>query len=532
MGLSVRAWSAQAVRLFLLACALGAGPAGAQTEPPRFDVFEYAVEGNTVLEVQAIERAVYPFLGPERTIDDVQAARAALEKAYRDRGWGTVSVDIPEQRVGDGPVRLQVLEGRVSRTRVTGAKWFSQGWILEKVPAAAEGEVPHFPTLQAQLGTVNRTADRRVTPLLRPGRNPGTTEVDLQVEDALPLHGSVELNNKASANTTQARLAAALRYDNLFQRDHSIALQAQVSPQDRREVQVLSATYSMPAGEVGQDTLLLSVTRSDSEVPAGVGSTVVFGKGTIWGLRRNLTLGLAPGAYHLLSFGAEYKDFSETLDIGDGTGFATPVRYLPLSLSYTGIVDGDGGRRWQFGAGLTAGFSGLVNRDSEFADKRFGARGSFSLLKFDLGLDAPLPWAGWGLRAALNGQLSGDPLISNEQFVVGGADSVRGYLESAAAGDFGLRAALELRSPNWAGKDSAWLRALSGHAFVEGAAVELREPLPEQQKRFSIAGAGFGLRMATRPLGSLSLDLGWALRPVGRTERGDLRVHAAGSVEF
>ncbi len=93
-------------------------------EPPgdarvlKFDVFEYRVEGNTVLSAEAIERAVYPMLGEGRTADDVEAARAALEKAYRDAGYGTVSVDTPEQSVASGVINLQVVQGTVSRLRV------------------------------------------------------------------------------------------------------------------------------------------------------------------------------------------------------------------------------------------------------------------------------------------------------------------------------------------------------------------------------------------------------------------------------
>src|SRR4051794_14215318 len=56
----------------------------------RIDVHEYRIDGNTVLEAGDIELAVEPFLGPQRTIDDIQQARTALEAAYRKRGYETV----------------------------------------------------------------------------------------------------------------------------------------------------------------------------------------------------------------------------------------------------------------------------------------------------------------------------------------------------------------------------------------------------------------------------------------------------------
>ena len=52
----------------------------------RFNVMEYQVAGNTVLPNLAIEQAVYPWLGESKTIDDIDHARASLEKAYRDAG--------------------------------------------------------------------------------------------------------------------------------------------------------------------------------------------------------------------------------------------------------------------------------------------------------------------------------------------------------------------------------------------------------------------------------------------------------------
>jgi len=516
--------------------AADAAAARSDSAEPTFDIFEFVVVGNSVLAVEDIERAVYPFLGEKRVIADVEAARSALERVYHERGYGSSGVDIPEQRVAGGVVTLKVVEARIVRTRVTGASYFSQGYILEKVGAGAAGEVPHFPTLQAQLGAVNRTADRRVTPLLRPGKEPGTTELDLAVEDHLPLHGSVELSNRASPNTSQTRLAASLRYDNLFQRDHSLALQAQASPERTGEVKVFSATYTAPMGEIGQDSLLASYTRSNSNVAAGIGGTNVLGKGQIWGLRRGFTLGLKEREYHVLTLSADYKDYDETVDFGEGQGFNTPITYLPLGVSLLSLVDDDQGR-WQIGASLSLGLNGIVNRQSEFASKRFDGRADYALLKLDLGREQKLPWNGLSLKVDLGVQIAGQPLISNEQFVVGGVDSVRGYLESAAAGDQGVRASIELRSAELAAADSGWLRSLRAHLFVDGAATWLHDPLKNadgslQDHRAGLLGTGFGLRLAARPAGSLALDFAWALHPLGNTRRGDFRLHASGGVEF
>ena len=69
-------------------------PAG--TDETRFDVLEYVIDGNTVLSVERVEQAVTPFLGPGLSMARVEAARAALEKAYQDAGYLSVFVDVPE----------------------------------------------------------------------------------------------------------------------------------------------------------------------------------------------------------------------------------------------------------------------------------------------------------------------------------------------------------------------------------------------------------------------------------------------------
>ena len=79
----------------------------------RFNIFEFRVLGNSTLPAPIVEAAVYPFLGEQRTFSSVEQARDALVAAYRAAGLGTVLVDIPEQTVDDGVVRLQVTEGRI-----------------------------------------------------------------------------------------------------------------------------------------------------------------------------------------------------------------------------------------------------------------------------------------------------------------------------------------------------------------------------------------------------------------------------------
>ena len=254
---------------------------------PRFDVMEFRIQGHSKLDSRVVEKTVYPFLGPNRSVDDVEQARAALEKAYHDAGYSAAAVDIPEQDVKNGVVYLKLSEGTVDRLKVTGARYFLPSHIREQVPALAEGKVLHMPEAQAQLEKLGMASpDRTVTPIMRAGRTPGSLEVDLNVEDSLPLHGGVEMNGRNSASTSHTRLNANLRYDNLWQRFHSASLQCQIAPENPDNLEVWSGTYVMPTGFWDARLAFYGVgLQSTSNSIATTGALTVVGTGEIYGLR-------------------------------------------------------------------------------------------------------------------------------------------------------------------------------------------------------------------------------------------------------
>jgi hemolysin activation/secretion protein len=520
---------------------------GAMAQPaagaaPKFDLLEFEIEGNSVLAVPAVEQAVMPFLGPERTLADVEKAREALEKAYQSAGFLSVFVDIPEQRIEGGVVRLRVVEGRIDRLAVTGSRYYDQGFIRQGVPALAPGTVPDFNQLQAQLGALNRE-QRQLQPVLKPGRTPGTVDAELKVTDQLPLQSSVEINNRHAADTDPWRLQGNVRYDNLFQRDHSLAVTAIVAPFEIQQSKVLALNYVAPLAP--DWTALGYLVWSDSEVePLGVAT--VFGKGLTLGARGLVQLGTS--REHQLAFGADYKDLRERTVAGTGE-LSTPLRYLPFTLAYTGTW-AEARTLTTFNSSWTFAMRNVLQRDVEcpgnigpvdqFACKREGGDGSFAYWRADLRHTRPLADLG-GLPGSvalrLGWQLTGQPLVPAEQFVAGGADTVRGYLEAEGSGDEGALVSAEWRSANlWpaSGDGATGLRIddLSLLAFVDAARLRVREPSVGQDARFTLAGTGFGLRVRALKQLTADVDLAWPLRSTAESPSGEPRLHVRFSAAF
>ncbi len=143
----------------------------------------------------------------------------------------------------DGVIIVNVTERKVGRLRVTGSRYFAQDDVRSGAPSVTEGRVPNVNDLKQEIVSLNQRPDRSVVPTLKAGTAPDTVDVDLQVTDTLPLHGSLELNNAYSQSTRPLRLLASLSYDNLWQRGDSATLSYQIAPQRPSDVDVVSGSY-------------------------------------------------------------------------------------------------------------------------------------------------------------------------------------------------------------------------------------------------------------------------------------------------
>lgn len=476
--------------------------AGARQPSQGLYIKEYRVLGARQLPSIEVEEAVYPFLGPERTAEDVEQARAALEKAYQDKGYQTVSVQIPQQDPRNGVVILQVVEAKVGRVRVEGARFFSLEAIKKKVPSIAPGKVPNFNDVSREIVALNQLKDRRVTPVLKPGLEPNTVDIDLQVKDSLPLHGSIGLNNRYIANTTPLRLNGALSYDNLWDLGHSIGGSFQLAPMRLSDAVVYSGYYIVRFPEIEWLSFMVSGTRQDSDVST-LGGAAVAGRGEILGGRVMITLPPGPKYFHSLSFGMDYKHFDQDLGVADDL-IESPITYYPFNISYNGAYVTEGAVT-ELNAGITFSFRGMGSDQMEFDNRRYNSDAGFVYFKGEATHTHDLP-LGFQIFGGIQGQVANKPLVDSEQFAVGGLDTVRGYLEAETLGDNALVGSFEFRSPNIT--KLFGIREWRVYGFAEGGMASINDPLPEQQSYYTLASIGGGSRIDILDHLHGSVDLG------------------------
>lgn len=498
-------------------------------------VTEYRVRGATVLDASSIERAVYPFLGPERSVEDIEGARMALEKAYHDRGYQSALVQLPEQDGKGGIIYLDVAERPVGRLRVKNSRFFLLSEVKKSAPSMAEGRVSNFSDVTRDIVRLNQWPDRQIKPELKEGVAPNTVDIDLLVEDTFPLHGSLELNNRYSPDTSPLRLNGYLAYTNLLQLGHTLGVNFQISPEDLDEVSVVSAYYLARVPDWESTSLMFTGTIQDSNVST-LGGTAVAGRGKIFGASFLFNLPPEDHFYHSLRFGLDYKRFDQDLTFGGETTKA-PVDYFPFILDYTaGWVKDE--KETSLRTALTWNPRGLGSSPGDFDSRRYGANGSFIHAHGELSHQRNLP-GDFQFFTRLQGQIADSPLIDSEQITGGGLTSVRGYLESEATGDQGLFATIEFLTPALFGEGSEGegdqapgVKKSGGdekfsvrlYSFLEGGKLWLREPLPEQTDEFELASYGFGGRLSLSDTLHGSIDIGSPLISLDDSHAGDWRL--------
>ena len=233
---------------------------------PKFDVEKYLIMGNSILppaNIGDIFTNDPDAFGTNVTFDGIRAALTDLQMAYRERGYVTVSVGLPQQKLTNATVKIQVTEGRLASINITGNHYFSDENVRRALPSLNTNMLLNSHILQRELDVANANRDRQIYPVIGPGPEPGTSELTLKVKDRLPLHSRAELNNEYTPNTPDLRVAYNAEYDNLWDREHQIGLQYGFSPTaiegkhdfwlspfDDPQIANYSGYYRLPLGHI------------------------------------------------------------------------------------------------------------------------------------------------------------------------------------------------------------------------------------------------------------------------------------------
>jgi hypothetical protein len=215
---------------------------------------------------------------------------------------------------------------------------------------------------------------------------------------------------------------------------------------------------------------------------------------------------------------------------------ANSVVYAPISVGWSGS-ESDSLGSTSFGLNDSLYLAMLASSSARFQALAGSpkAGGNYTTLNFNLSREQTLP-GDWTLSARANGQWSSEPLISNEQFALGGVNSVRGYFEGDEQGDSGWSASLEARTPFFKTQVATvddfvptWLRA---SVFLDYGQRYLLGPQPGVSRVRSLMGSGFGVSANINNHLEARVAVGWAMFDSANTQAGLPFVHFALGAQF
>jgi hemolysin activation/secretion protein len=212
------------------------------------------------------------------------------------------------------------------------------------------------------------------------------------------------------------------------------------------------------------------------------------------------------------------------------------VNYMPMSWSWSGNRPD----KW--------GNSSLSLEDDVFLSPLESSRpniqavagnedagGTFTKVTANLSREEKLP-DGWSVLWRAAGQWASAPLISNEEFPLGGTAGVRGYQEGDSYGDTGWRTTMDLRAPaveigsfpvNGGRREPGFGRP---SVFMDYGQVNILDKADAPTVRQWGTGVGFLVNASQHV--DARLTLGWALRKTPVAAAGSLQAYFSLGIQF
>lgn len=394
---------------------------------PRFTVNAFHVTGAVAVGNAELEALLAPHAGKAYNLFELHKLLQLITTRYREAGYPVARAVIPAQKITDGVVQVEVIEGRVDQVAFSGNERYDDAF-LARWGKPLVGETVRLPTLEERMLLIDDLPGLETRAILAPGKEYATTSVEVQVDEK-PYEGSISVNNHGRREVGSDRVDAAVNLNNPLRIGDQLGIRTSISEQGLLKLAGLS--YSLPLNTAGT-RLGLSYTRVeygltgkeldvlDLEGKSELGSITLLHP-----LRRSRTENLY-GTFAVRTF--------------HGTQFA-----LGEFLSASNVTVAEVGLAWNrvsLDSVTTAGLRVSANGQ----DSDHGTRTDGNLFKID-GEASYLKRlsSSWDVKLDTAAMWSPDSLADSERFSLGGPSSVRGYPSASVLGDRGMFASVEGR---------------------------------------------------------------------------------------
>ncbi len=480
-------------------------PEGAQLEAGKtFKILKIVVGGNTLVQDKDITRLTRAYEGRELTLEDLKKLALEIQQLYKDKSYFLARVYVPAQEVQNGIVRLQVLEGKLGEIKVEGNRFYTTKFIRKYfTPVAGDGALS-YEALQRSLLLLNEFSDLKVKSVLAAGKDAGSTDIILKVEDRNPFHVGLDYNNFGNPYVGENRAGLNLNWGNLGTQGDMLAFRGVFAFPSKTQTPFYQAAYTLPVSSKGTK-LTAAYASADMKVGQELEILDIRGEASIYSLLASFPLQRTIAVSSDLNVSFISKT-SKNFIFRQSTS-QDEIRMLSVGYNRNWF-SGMGRNIMMFNIyqGLGTMFGGLQNNDPRASRRNAGD----SFTKFNLDI-ARIQQVGSKCFLILrgSGQVCGTPLVVGELFSLGGVDSVRGYAQSEYLGDNGYAISAEFRVPITSHKSNP----LQGAVFLDQGNISINNPGPGEKSNQSLFGGGIGLRYSIGDDTAFRVDWGFPFSP-------------------
>lgn len=410
--------------------------------PEQIVVKNFDVVGSSVFSQRELNRAIESYRNRPLTLPELFQARSVITKLYTDRGYVSSGAYIPPQELNDGTIKIAVLEGKLEEINVSGTERLSKNYISSRIETAAGQPVDVDSLLSAlQLLRLDPLIDN-VSAELSAGIRPGTSLLDIQVQEADAFDVSTSFSNNRSPSIGSNQRTVGLNHRNLLgfgdtfsfeyaNTDGSNAFDFAYALPVNSQDGTIKAAYSRNSNDVIEDPFNILDIESESRY-----YELNFRQPIVLKSTQELALGMS-----ITRTESETYFFDERYQLSRGADEDGKTKISAVRFFQEFVNRNDRevlAFRSQFNIGVDA-FNSTINGGDEPDSTFLSWRGQSQWVR-RLDEDFLLLLRG-------DAQLSTGSLVPLEQFRLGGVNSARGYRQDLSLGDNGLFASAELRIP-------------------------------------------------------------------------------------
>jgi hemolysin activation/secretion protein len=501
-------------------------PPAQETEPSTSQektlIKQIIVTGVTLIKQKDVDSIVSANSNKELYMRDMQKIADLITDLYRKKGYVTSRAYLPPQKIESGVLEVRVVEGITGDINIKGNRYFKTALLRNKI-TLKKGDPFDYEILKKGMSRINEQPDLNAKAVLAPGKEPGTTDVVLEIKDKLPIHAGFTYDNYASRFLDKDRIKTTVSHNNLLGFEDIFTMQYQLT--EGENYTLVSANYLFPATESLK--LGLFAARTTLALRRDYEDLSARGKSKYYSVFATQSLFAKDNTSLKLNVGFDYKDIYN-FQLGQETSrdrLRVAKAGLELDMSdrfgrtlLTNEVD----------FGIPNIMGGLKAQDSFAAQgtdaskgtgaSRDGSGGKFVKHAINFIRLQRLPFDNifyWKTQ----GQISSNTLTAAEQFQIGGLANVRGYPAAEVVGDRGFSSTMAWSVPFYFIPKNVLVPFSNARlydsirlvTFYDWATARLRKPAAGEQKNRTLRSIGYGIRVIMPNGFSARVEFAWPL---------------------